>query len=124
MHTIGMSTDDIIRTFSTSPEPFTTHTGATDTLLFALDDAGDVVYTLSCSPILTPKELHFADSTGDGVSRVHFDPDQPGDYMVTLFAEVGTHSAEATVAVSVLPSFTPFSVPHSVFETTAKFMPG
>ena len=98
--------------FTATPEPFTTHTGATDTLIFTLDHFSEVAYTISCNPILDSTELHFAASADSGTSRVHFDPDQPGNYTVTLSAEVGTHSTEAAVAITVLPSFTPFSVPH------------
>jgi hypothetical protein len=103
---------DSFLTFSTTPEPFTTHTGATDTLVFTLDNFNEVAYTLSCSPVLDSTELHFAASTDSGTTRVHFDPDQPDNYTVTLSAEVGKHSAEATVDITVLPSFTPLALEH------------
>lgn len=109
-HLVVQVWPDTFLNFSTTPEPFTTHTGATDTLLFTLDHFSNVAYTLSCSPILDSTELHFVDSTDNGTSRVHFDPDQPGSYTVSLFAEVETHSDVASVDITVLPSFTPLSV--------------
>ena len=103
---------DTVLDFSTSPDSFTTYAGAVDTLFFTLDHSSDVAYTLSCNPALDSTELHFAGSTDNDTSRVYFEPNQPGNYIVTLLAEVGTHSTTATVDISVLPSFTPFAVPH------------
>lgn len=111
MQVLSSETDTFL-SFSTIPTPFTTHTGATDTLLFTLDHSGDVAYTLGCTPELDSTELHVAASADSGTTRVYFDPENPGDYTVTLSAEAGTHSAAATVAITVLPSFTPLSVEH------------